>query len=142
MQDIFSKEDLKIISQSIANAEALSSGEIRVHIEKLCPKDPLDRAKKVFAKLQMHKTQQRNAVLIYLSIKDRKIAIFGDKAIHEILGNNFWINIITEMKQKFSQEKYLDGILEAIKSIGLILKDKFSAQTNNLNELDNEVSFE
>jgi len=45
--------------------------------------DPLDRAAEVFANLKMEQTDARNAVLVYVALKDRQLALLGDKGIHE-----------------------------------------------------------
>ena len=57
--------------------------------------DPLDRANEIFTNLEMEKTEQRNAVLVYVAIKDRQLAIFGDKGIHEKTGDDYWKDAVT-----------------------------------------------
>ncbi|MFO7829685.1 MAG: TPM domain-containing protein, partial [Bacteroidales bacterium] len=82
--EFFSTEQKKQITDAIKEAELNTSGEIRVHIEMDCKEDVLDRAAFMFEKLAMHKTELRNGVLFYLSIKDRKFAILGDAGINAV----------------------------------------------------------
>ena len=70
--------DLEAIRAAIASTEDLTSGEIRIHLDPVCPDDPLGRARAVFETLGMHRTAARNGVLIYVSIEDRKLAVIGD----------------------------------------------------------------
>ena len=79
---IFSPEQQDLISSAIQNAENQTSGEIRVHLEKTCSGNVLDRAARVFSDLEMHKTELRNGVLFYLAYEDRKFAILGDAGIN------------------------------------------------------------
>ena len=42
------------LMKAIKDAELMTSGEIRIHIEAICKEDPLDACKKKFEQLQMH----------------------------------------------------------------------------------------
>ena len=68
-QKYFSEENKLQITNAIRVAETNTSGEIRVHVEKRCKEDVLDRAAYIFKKLGMHKTELRNGVLFYLPLK-------------------------------------------------------------------------
>ena len=80
---LINKDQQTQIVNAIKEAELNTSGEIRVHVEEHCKVNVMDRAAYVFALLKMHKTQLRNGVLFYLSIKDRKFAILGDGGINK-----------------------------------------------------------
>jgi uncharacterized membrane protein len=90
-KDFFSEEEKKLIVAAIGEAEKQTSGEVRVYVESRCRfVDPIDRAAEVFAILKMDRTAAHNAVLIYLAVKDRQLAVFGDQGIHEKVGGAFW----------------------------------------------------
>src|SRR5674476_650708 len=93
VENFFSKEEKKQITDAIGQAELNTSGEIRLHMEGRCKLDVLDRAAYVFEKLDMHKTAQRNGVLFYLAVYDRKFAILGDGGINKLVPDNFWDEI-------------------------------------------------
>ena len=80
-RDFFSPQEEEEIRQAVMSAELDTSGEIRVHIENTCSGDVMDRAAYIFKKLGMNKTAQRNGVLIYLAVKNRRFAILGDQGI-------------------------------------------------------------
>lgn len=137
----FSEENKLQITNAIRVAETNTSGEIRVHIEKECKGDVLDRAAYIFEKLEMHKTKLRNGVLFYLAIEDHKFAILGDAGINQKVPENFWEEIKNEMASEFAKGKFTDGISTGIKKAGEQLKQHFPYQKDDINELSNEISF-
>src|SRR5213078_794776 len=79
------------IVQAIREAEMKTSGEIRAFIQRgKLKSDPLVAAQRKFHRLDMHKTRERNAVLIFVAPRVHKFAVIGDKAIHEKCGDQFW----------------------------------------------------
>ena len=137
----FSSEQKKQIVASIKEAELNTSGEIRVHIENHCKKEVLDRASAVFATLDMHKTELRNGVLFYLSIKDHKFAILGDGGINAVVPDDFWSSIKDMMQNKFVEGEFTEGLSAGIKMAGEKLKAHFPYQSDDKNELSDDISF-
>jgi uncharacterized membrane protein len=140
-RNFFTNEQQEDIRLAIMNAELDTSGEIRVHIENTCTGDALDRALAVFNKLEMDKTENHNGVLIYLAVKNRKFAIIGDKAIHEVVTENYWDSTKNMMLNHFRENQFTEGLIEAITETGKKLKKYFPYQTNDVNELSDEISF-
>ncbi len=139
--NFFTKEQQENIRVAIMNAELDTSGEIRVHIENTCKGDSLDRALEVFTKLGMEKTAGRNGVLIYLAVKNRKFAIIGDEAIHAVVTEVFWDSVKNKMMNRFRENQFTQGLVEAITETGLQLKKYFPYKTDDVNELSDEISF-
>jgi uncharacterized membrane protein len=140
-RNFFTKEQQEDIRQAIMNAELDTSGEIRVHIENTCKGDALERALEVFNKLDMVKTESRNGVLIYLAVKNRKFAIIGDTGIHAAVTEIFWDSIRNKMMDHFRENQFTEGLVEAITETGKQLKVYFPYQTDDKNELSDEISF-
>lgn len=128
--------------EAIARAELKTSGEVRVHIDRECKGDVLDRAASVFAKLGMVKTRERNGVLFYLAVKPRKFAIIGDAGIHQKVPENFWDSIREMMLAHFREGAFARGLIEGIERAGKELQAHFPWQKDDKNELPNEISFE
>src|SRR5512145_1916217 len=99
--DFFTTEGKKLIEKAVSEAELNTSGEIRIHVETEFTGNVLDRASAVFASLNMHKTNLRNGVLIYLAIKNRQFAIIGDAGINKVVHADFWDNIKSVMEGYF-----------------------------------------
>ena len=75
-----SSADEQEVIDAIKQAELNTSGEIRVHIENSAEGDVNKRAIEVFYLLKMNSTDLQNGVLIYVAVKDKTFAIYGDKA--------------------------------------------------------------
>lgn len=140
-KDLFSEEARAQIVNAIEAAELNTSGEIRVHIENKCKIEVLDRAAYIFKYLEMHKTALRNGVLFYLSVSDKKFAVIGDAGINAKVPADFWNNVKDLVISNFKQEKFTEGLSEGILLAGLQLKEHFPYQSNDKNELNNEISF-
>jgi len=139
--NFFSKAQKELIKGAVKEAELKTSGEIRVHVDNQCKEDVLDRAAWWFAKLEMHKTDQRNGVLFYLAVKDRKFAILGDSGINAVTPDDFWDNMKEKMAGRFSEGDFSGGLKEGILMAGLALKEHFPYQKGDVNELSDEISF-
>jgi uncharacterized membrane protein len=139
----FSKEENDKIVQAIRDAEMQTSGEIRVYVESKCKFiDPIDRAKEIFAQLQMENTSQRNAVLLYIAIKDRQLAIYADAGIHEKVGEEYWKEAVNKMLFHFTKKDYVEGISICVQKIGEALKQFFPYDgTIDKNELPDDIVF-
>jgi uncharacterized membrane protein len=139
--EFLSKEDEKRVAEAIGKAEKQTSGEIRVHIESSCKYEVLDRAAEVFKLLSLHKTKQRNGVLIYMSINDHKFAIIGDAGINALVPNDFWDSTKEMMLEHFKKGEFALGLITGIEMAGNHLKQYFPYQENDINELSDEISY-
>jgi uncharacterized membrane protein len=139
--DFFSELEKDDLKQAILNAELDTSGEIRLHVENNCPGEVLDRTAYIFDKLGMKNTDQRNGVLIYLSINHRKFAIIGDSGINAKVPENFWDSIKDNMLIKFRNAEFVQGLIDAITQTGEQLKKFFPHQSDDVDELSNDISF-
>jgi uncharacterized membrane protein len=139
----FSVAEQDLIVQAIREAEISTSGEVRVYIESHCTYvDPLRRAKEIFLNLKMQETAVRNAALVYIAMKDRQLAVFGDEGIHQKVGDAFWNHEVQKMLSHFNKQDYASGIAGVVKSIGKALETHFpfDAHTDK-NELPDEIVF-
>ena len=142
MARILSKEQEKTVMNAIKEAENNTSGEIRVHLEDRCKKDdPIKRAIEMFGELHMHETELRNGVIVYVAIKDHKLAVWGDEGIHTKVGQDFWNDTLATMQKYFSAGDYETGLSEAILMIGDKLKENFPYQSDDENELSDDISY-
>jgi len=138
---IFLDKSLKdAIIRAIDNAEKITSGEIRVHIQSKCKENVFSEAKKVFHRLKMHKTRERNGVLIFIALKSKRFAILGDSGIHEKVGNDFWNEVSKIMTEQFKKNQIKEGIVESIACIREKLKNYFPRKPDDKNELPNKIS--
>lgn len=138
--NLITPEDEKEIVSAIQEAEKNTSGEIRVHIEKECKEDVFSRAKNVFEFLKMHETELKNGVLFYVSTQDHHFYILGDKGINDVVEKDFWESTKEVVISNFKNGNYKEGLVEGILKAGEQLKKFFPYQTDDINELSDEIS--
>jgi uncharacterized membrane protein len=139
---LLSEDEQKQVVAAIREAEKATSGEVRVHVEAHCPEaNVLDRAKQIFAKLNMHKTTLRNGVLFYVATDNQKFAVIGDSGIHSRVTNDFWNNIFDTVREHFAKRAFAEGLCKGIELTGQKLKLYFPYQSDDINELSDDISF-
>ena len=113
---LLTASDKQLLVQAIQAAEKTTSGELRVYVESSIPKnmDALQRAAEKFAKHKMAATHERNGVLVYVAVKDKKLAIYGDQGIHEKVGDAFWNAQVQDMIAHFKNTHYVKGMVQVI----------------------------
>ena len=139
----FSEEEKQKIVAAIQSAERQTSGEVRIYIENRCAYvNPLHRAQELFFSLKMEQTAERNGVLVYIAMKDRQLAVFGDEGIHQKVGSTFWNEEVGKMLAEFKQQKYADGLASIIEDIGNALTHHFPYDNKgDKNELPDDIVF-
>jgi uncharacterized membrane protein len=142
-KDFFSDTEKQLIVSSIQAAEKQTSGEIRVFVESRCKfVDPLDRAAEIFAGLKMAETAARNGVLVYVALKDKQLALFGDRGIHEKVGAEFWNSEVRLILSHFNRADYAAGIAHVVEEIGDALRTHFPYDKDgDANELPDDIVF-
>lgn len=126
---------------AIAAAELKTSGEIRIHLEKTTGKlSAEERAKQWFGKLEMHKTAEKNGVLFYLAIEDRKLALWAGEGIHAKVPTDFWQRIVDLIIAEFKVGHFSEGLIAGVQETGKALGEFFPRQDDDVDELSNEIS--
>ena|ERR1051326_188278 len=128
------------ITQAIKKAEAKSSGQIRVFLQRgKFEEDALERAQRKFIQLGMEKTQERNAILIFVAPRQQKFAVVGDKAVHQKCGEKFWQDLVARMRAHFLREDFTQALVEGIEATGGLLAKYFPRTGPAPNELPDEI---
>jgi len=138
----FTKEQHAHKCDAIKEAEKATSGEIRVHIETYLKGDVLDRAAWIFKRIGMHKTDNRNGVLFYLAVENKKFAVIGDMGINAKVPNDFWDKIKETLEALYKEGKFTEGLVNGILMAGQQLKEHYPFQKDDVNELPDEISFD
>jgi uncharacterized membrane protein len=140
---LFDEAQQHVIVAAIQAAEKCTSGEIRVYVERHCRYvDPRDRAVEVFAALKMEQTAARNGVLVYVALKDRQLAILGDRGIHQKVGQDFWNQEVRRILAHFNKANYAEGIASVVTDIGHALAEHFPFDRGtDTNQLPDDIVF-
>jgi uncharacterized membrane protein len=140
MKSLLNAEDHDRIVKAIAEAEGKSSGQIRVHLHHRSVDDPIEAGTKVFEKLGMAATAEKNGVLIFVAPRSKNFAILGDSGIHEKCGEDFWSEAADAMGGHFGKGEFAGGIVATIRKIGDALAAHFPhREGSSVNELPDEV---
>ena len=139
---ILNREEDQRVVEAIRQAELNTSGEIKVHIENRCKGDVEQRSLFIFDKLKLNETQLRNGVLIYLAAKDHEFAILGDEGINNVVEDGFWNDVKDLMLSHFKEGRFAEGLEQGIMRCGEKLKAYFPYQSDDINEIPDEISYE
>ena len=140
-QSWLSAEEEAGLEQRIAQVERNTSAEVRIHVERRCPGEVMDRAAECFEALNMHQTVARNGVLIYLAVKDRKFAVLGDIGIHQHVGDSFWKSVELAARQHLVESEWSKALDAATAAVGDALAEHFPWTPEDVNELTNAISW-
>jgi len=147
-RQFLSEADFDAITRAIKTAEARTSAEIRVHLERRVPRrlwlgrapDVMTRAQHVFRRLGMHRTAERHGVLIYLAVEDRRFAVVGDEGIHGRVGDPHWHRVRDLMVEQLRSSAPREAIERAVEELGRTLAEHYPRRPDDKNELSDEVS--
>ncbi|HYO75787.1 MAG TPA: TPM domain-containing protein [Thermoanaerobaculia bacterium] len=141
-KDFLAQLDQPRIVESIATAERMTSGEIRVHIQPKAHGDIREVAERTFERLGMTKTDLRNGVLLFIACEEQRFTILGDRGINEKVPAGFWDEIAAKLTIRFKHGEFTDGIVEAIHSAGEELRHFFPRSEADVNELANDINIQ
>ena len=130
--------DAMRIERAIAAAERKTSGEIRVVVHRGMVDDAVSAAAAEFHRLQMHRTRNRNAVLLYIAPDARRFAIYGDRGVHEKCGDVFWRSVALALEADFRHGAFTAGLEKAIAAASDLLATHFPWQPGDINELPDD----
>ena len=140
IEEFFTSDEEQQVINAIKTAETNTSGEIRVHIEKTTDKDALERATEVFYELKMNETQLQNGVLFYVATESHHFAVLGDKGINDLVPDDFWNSEKELALSHFKKREFARGLELAILEAGKKLQEFFPYQSDDTNELSDEIS--
>lgn len=144
---LFTDADLDAIAAAVTAAEAQTSAELRVHLERRVPAGPggepddvLARARAVFLTLGMDRTEERSAVLIYVAIDDHRLAVVGDEGVHARVAAAFWDQVRDTMVDRLRSGAAREAVLAGVAEVGTALARFFPRRPGDVDELSDRVS--
>jgi len=143
-KEMLDKDSQHRIVECIKEAESKTTGEVRVYMEHHCSyMDARLRAIEIFRHLNMHKTEMRNGVLVYVALTDRQFAILGDAGIDKMAGGaDFWQQAAGMLKAQMKQNNVTEGLCECIREMGNVLSQHFPYNSAvPRNQLPDEIVF-
>jgi uncharacterized membrane protein len=134
--------DEEAIERAIAEAEARTSGEIRVSLSLFFWGNVRRTAEAAFSRLGVDKTAERNGVLIFVVPSRRTFVVLGDEGIHAKVGQEFWEGVAAAMSARFKDRDFTGGLLHGIAEAGRQLETHFpSLGARDINELADAIDY-
>ena len=96
-------------------------------------------AHQAFDSLHAHKTAGGTGVVIYLSLFERRVCVWADRAVSAKIPETEWKGITESLVRSLADGKPRDGMVEAIRKCGELLAKQFPIQPSDVNELPNEL---
>ena len=88
----------------------------------------------------MNATKERNGVLVYVAVSEKKLAIYADQGIYDKVGVEFWYSQVQEMTSHFKNANYVQGMVQVIGALGDALTENFPFdRVSDTNELSDEI---
>lgn len=141
----FTKTDLQKIAHACGEVEKKTAGEIRVSVFSKRPRKlkklALDEvALDEFYHMGMDKTRDRTGILLFILLAERKFQILADTGINAKVEQQVWDELAVGLSDSFKKGAYLEGVLQTVAGMGIILAQWFPRKADDTNELSNEVS--
>lgn len=96
-------------------------------------------AVKQFVARNVHVTQARTGVLIFVSLAERYAEVVADAGINQHVAQNTWNEIVEKLIDHARRGMLADGFVAAVAEVGVLLGTHFPPQADNPNELDDHL---
>lgn len=97
------------------------------------------RATHEFYSHQLHETEGRTGILIFVSLMEHEAVVLADKGIHEKVPQGTWDEILARMLGQFKSGRATDGVVQAVRECGDVLSKHAPAQARNPDEIPNRL---
>jgi uncharacterized membrane protein len=133
--------DTAAVEAAIARAETRTTGEIRVSIAGFFIGSSRSLAERAFQRLRLHATRDRNGVLLLIAPARHEVVVLGDEAVHAQVGDAFWSSVAARVTTRFREDRFTEGVVDAVDAIGEALARHFPAgdAAENPNELPDSL---
>jgi uncharacterized membrane protein len=128
------------IEAAVADAERATSAQIKVVLTRHCWFSLERKAAKIFTRLGLDRTTQRNCVMILLVTANHQFAVYGDRGIHAKVGSVFWQGVRDVMQTHFRADRFAEGLSACVDEVGRQLIEHFPRQ-DHADELHNRIEY-
>jgi len=92
-----------------------------------------------FESLHVKGTKGATGVVIYVSLFERRVCVWADRAISEKIPESEWKDACELLTKSLRAGKPREGFVDAIRKLGDVLAKQFPIQPQDVNELPNEL---
>lgn len=98
-----------------------------------------ERAYELFTECGVHGTRQGTGILLLLSEFEHRAVLLGDRAVHEVVGEDGWRERAERLIAQIRSGRASDGVLALIDDLSHTLSERFPRLPDDVNELPNLV---
>ncbi|MBS9721558.1 TPM domain-containing protein [Tianweitania sp. BSSL-BM11] len=99
-----------------------------------------DNALRQFLARNVHRTQNRTGILIFVSLAEHYATVLADEGIAEKVPQENWNAIIADLVEAARTNRLADGYVQAVTASGLLLAEHFPVGLADRNELDDHLA--
>lgn len=125
--------------EEIRAQERRTSAEIRICITEKIIFRHQRYAWKLFDKHQMHRTRNRNATLIVIMPRVKRIVAIGDKGINALVAPDFWNDLVASMIHEMHGDGLFSALMKGVRRLGDTLSLHWPAEAADENELPDDI---
>jgi len=96
-------------------------------------------AREQFLLNNLHHTEGRNGIMLFVSQAEHYVEIIADKAINDVVAPGTWDRVVSEFVGRVKEGKVAEGFISAIHACGDHLEQHFPISDDDKNELPNHL---
>jgi uncharacterized membrane protein len=139
MAEFLTTEEEAALVEVIREQERRTSAEIRVCITGKLVVRHERFAWNVFETAGMRATKHRNAALIVLMPRVRRIVVIGDHGFDAVVGPEFWRQSVAAMIRRMHDDGAFAALREGLRCLGDTLAEHWPHEDGDVNELSDEI---
>lgn len=98
-----------------------------------------ENALRQFYARNVHITQARTGVLLFVSLAERYATVIADEGINRHVEQGRWNGIVGELAQSARRQRLAEGFVAAVEAVGALLATHVPPAEDDRNELDDHV---
>lgn len=122
----------RVLNLAILNRLLIPSKEMDLRVRR--------RALVHFMESGVANTAERTGILIFISLRERRVELIADSGISAHIAQDRWDSIVEGIVEKIGEGSLSSGIIEAVKECSTLLTEHFPRRGEAINELPNEIS--
>jgi putative membrane protein len=93
----------------------------------------------LFVERGLTETRDRSGVLIVIAEAEHLVRVFGDRGIHQHLGDAGWREQLAPLLLAIAEGRAADGVVQLLEALGAHLAEHFPVRPADVNELPDRV---
>ena len=139
MKSFLTTEQEALLVEAIREQEARTRAEIRICVTYKFIWRHERFAWRMFERIGMRNTRERNGALIVMMVRMKKVVIIGDSGFDAVVPSNYWREAVVAMIREMHEAGPLEAMREGLRRLGDTLSIHWPRGADDLNELSDEI---